>query len=175
MRALEIVRRFSPKTIQSKTIAVFLVAFVGGSLILTINQAITERSRTLELIVQNKVVETRLISSELAGALRWKQASLFDERLESLGLRDIDDLSNVAAIDLGGELRFGLAPRFAGQELAAMMRDLGESGLLSDEISYHVANGHLIVAAPSVYRSKKYDKLLAVGHVLTFWNIAPVQ
>jgi methyl-accepting chemotaxis protein len=164
--------KFRFTTIQSKAIAVFTMVFLVSCSGLIASQAISERQHTIDLFLEDKMVETNLIASSMAGALRWKKQQVFDETYVRTGLETVKNLMNVSAIKGDGAVLFDRASTDADMDFAKIL----DGGVpLADTPAYRIEDGYVIVSAPSIYQTAKREKRLTVGHVVLFWDISRLE
>jgi HAMP domain-containing protein len=164
--------KFRFTTIQSKAIAVFTMVFLVSCSGLIASQAISERQHTIDLFLEDKMVETNLIASSMAGALRWKKQQVFDETYVRTGLATVKNLMNVSAIKGDGTVIFDRGNTDTGMDFAKI---LDGSVPLADTPAYRIEDGYVIVSAPSIYQSAKREKHLTVGHIVLFWDISGLE
>ncbi len=164
--------KFRLTTIQSKAIAVFSVIFLVSCSVLIASQAVSERQHTIDLFLEDKMVETNLVASAMAGALRWKKQQVFDETYVRTGLVSVENLLNLSAIKGDGTVIFDRANTDTGLDFAKIL----EGGVpLADTPAYRIEDGYVIVSAPSIYQSAKREKHLTVGHIVLFWDISELE
>jgi methyl-accepting chemotaxis protein len=164
--------KFRLTTIQSKAIVVFSAVFLVSCSGLIASQAISERQHTIDLFLEDKMVETNLVASAMAGALRWKKQQVFDETYVRTGLASVENLLNVSAIKGNGTVIFDRTSKDVDMDFANIL----EAGVpLADVPAYRIEDGYVIVSAPSIYQSAKREKRLTVGHVVLFWDIGELE
>ena len=159
------------KTVQGKAVFVVSLIFVVSSMVLIGSQGLAERSHALALTTENKKVETGLIASAMAGALRWKKQAVFGQTYERLVLASVGDLLMIVALD-----RDGNAVYTNRKKDARGLDEKSASGVpLSDGIEVVDNGDYLVVSAPSVYHQSKHNKVVSAGHVLVFWDLVQVK
>ncbi len=147
---------------------IFAVSFA----ILIAVQGVNERSSATDLVIKNKKVQTSLLASSMAGALRWRKSSVFDQVHETLALGTMTDLLAVVALNSSGTVVYEWRRKDAG----LLPDSLSDNVVtLSDKTEHRMADGYAAVSAPSVYYQAKYSKVVPAGHVLIFWDFRAIE
>ncbi len=159
------------RTVQGKAIAVVSLIFVVSSLVLIARQGLSERSHALALTAENRKIETGLIASAMAGALRWEKQEVFDQTHERLVLDSVGQLLMIVAVDSAGNIVY--SKRSEGAE--GLDENSVQGVPLSDKTETVEMGDYLAISTPAVYHQSKYNKVVTVGHVLVYWNLADVK
>ncbi len=167
------IRRGWLKSFQGRAIAVVAVIFALSFAVLIAVQGANERSHATDLVIANKRVQTSLIASAMAGALRWRKSNVFDQVHETLALNDVADLLAVFALNKAGEPVYEWR-RDGASELLPDSLAAG-AAMLGEQAEHNLAGDYLAVSAPSVYYQAKYNKVVPAGNVLVFWDFRPVE
>jgi len=158
---------------QGRAISVVAAIFAVSFAILIGVQGIHERSNAIARVIENKKVQTGLIASAMAGALRWRKVGVFDQVHETLALEDVVDVLAVIAINQGGEAVYEWRRGGAADPLP---KDLStDSIVFSDTWESAMADQYAVVSAPSVYYQAKYNKVVPAGHVVIFWDFRQIE
>jgi methyl-accepting chemotaxis protein len=160
------------KSFQGRAIMVVAVIFAVSFAILIAVQGMNERSSATDLVIDNKKVQTSLLASSMAGALRWRKKAVFDQVHETLALGAMSDLLAVVALNSSGQVVYEWRRNDAGL-LPGSLTDGVVA--LSDKPEHRMADGYAAVSAPSVYYQAKYSKIVPAGHVLIFWDFRAIE
>ena len=165
--------RLRMKSFQGRAISVVAGIFAISFAILIYVQGVHERSNAIELVIANKKVQTSLLASSMAGALRWRRKAVFDQVHETLALDSITDLLAVLAINDSGETVY----EWRREGMAGVLPDRlsGNAVTLSEHAEHSMADDYNVVSAPSVYYQAKYNKVVPAGHVLLYWDFRKIE
>jgi len=97
-----------------KAACVVAIAFIAGFAVQLALQTKATSERALERTVASSVAMTELLSSQIAGGLRWKKADVVARAYEKLAADPSSNLSNLVAVHGSGEK----VSEFASQQLA---------------------------------------------------------
>ena len=165
-------RTFGLATIQGKTIALFTAVFTVACILLIGAQTFSERQHTIDLFVRNKILQTELISSGVAGAIRFKRAQIFEDVYSRLALEEADGLLQIALFSKEGDLLHSRSPAEASADFGDV---LAKSLELGPETTYSLGDGYMMVTAPSSYDIKTAGDDSTIGHVVLFWDTMPLS
>ena len=167
------ISRLRLKSFQGRAISIVAGIFAISFAILIAVQGLNERSHAVNLVIENKKIQTSLLSSSMAGALRWRKKAVFDQVRETLGLGRISDLLAVVAVNGNGERVY----EWRREGTADVLPDnlTGEAVALSENAEYSMAGDYVVASAPSVFYHSKYNKIVPAGHVLIFWDYRDIE
>jgi methyl-accepting chemotaxis protein len=163
---------FRMKSFQGRAISIVAGIFAISFAVLITVQGTNERSNATSLVIQNKRVQTGLIASAMAGALRWRKTAVFDQVHETLALGMMPDLLGIVALNSSSKTVY----EWRGANATILPGDLTDSIVrLSDKPEYHMVGSYTVVSAPAVYYQAKYGKVVPAGHVLIYWDFRDVE
>jgi methyl-accepting chemotaxis protein len=163
---------FRMKSFQGRAISIVAGIFAISFAVLITVQGTNERSNATSLVIQNKRVQTGLIASAMAGALRWRKTAVFDQVHETLALGMMPDLLGIVALNSSAKTVY----EWRGANATILPGDLTDSIVrLSDKPEYHMVGSYTVVSAPAVYYQAKYGKVVPAGHVLIYWDFRDVE